>query len=428
MFFVPKLRAVRSTLCAASLSAAFAAQAADTNASAFFAPAPDAGRNLPEDELYPRGRRMLFSLYSVVSPELERVKADGFTCIGPYYGDQARSRVLEKAHRTGLKCFYRVGKPVRFLSKTYVMPSDDELRAEAQRQVKAVCADRSIAVWYLALEELRYWRPDEMRWLRVTTDAIRAADPMKRPIMMYDPNHRTAAALARTVRFLDFCSKGMYANMAGFKNNRIWIRWSVDQELEAIRQANPKAIPLAVLWMAKDPKDPKEDRLISAWTRHDVYLSLVSGAKGVVIWSGWNRRKGFQRTFKKYYEGYASAARELNGELALSQPLLFGQPRRGLKLRVLAGPRELTVDYQKQHKTYPPLTSRDVAYRGRRYLFVVNSAEEPVRAQVSGLPAAPVRVKNLLSSAPARTLADGRFEFELRALEAACYRFEPHAR
>lgn len=388
----------------------------------FFAPAADSGRNLPTDELYPRGRRMLFSLYSVVSPQLARMKADGFTCIGPYYGDQTRSEVLKKAHAAGLKCFYRVGKAVPFVrNPKYVMPSEDELREVATQQVKAVCADRSLAIWYVANEELRFWRPDEMRWLRVTTEAIRAADPLKRPIMMYDPNHRTAGALAHTVRYLDFCSKGMYANSAGFKNNRIWIRWSVEQELEAIRRANPRAVPVAVLWMARDPADPQEDRLIPAWTRHDVYLSLVSGAKGIVIWSGWNRRRGFQRTFEKYYEGYASAARELNGPRGLAEVLLFGEARNDLTLDVLSGPAQLVVDYQNQHKVYSPLTTRNVAYGTTRYFFVVNSANEPVRARLTGLPGVPTRVENLLDAENVRTAAGG-FTFELPPLGVACYK------
>lgn len=392
----------------------------------FFKRDAQAAADLPPGQLYPRGRVMLCTLYSVVSPELERMKGDGFTAIGPYYGDPSRSKVIEKARANGLKCIYTVGRHVDFVKNPkYVMPTDGELRACATRQVREVAGCPEVAVWCLANEELRHWRPDEMCWLRVTVDAIRKADPQRRPVMMYDPGHRNAAALAHTVEHLDFSSKGMYANRAGLKDQRVWIRWGVEQEVQAIEQANPKAIPLAVLWMAKDPDDPKDDELIDDWTRHDVYLSLISGAKGILLFSGWNRRKGFERTFAKYYEGYASAMRELNGDLQLSQVFLFGRKRNDITIAVSSGPPTLQFEYHKQKASYPSVSHLDVAYGTDRYLFLVNSANVPVHVRVGGLPVAGILAEDVLAGGAPRDVAGGKLDVALPMLGVKCFRFSP---
>ncbi|MEW6358223.1 MAG: hypothetical protein AB1696_17955 [Planctomycetota bacterium] len=396
------------------------------SAEGFFKAATDRAADLPADEFYPRGRRMLCSIYSVGSPELERMRQDGFTAIGPYYGDQTKGKVIEKAKTSGLKCFYAVGKHVDFVKNPkYVMPTDAELTDLATQQVKAVADSPEIAVWCVANEELRHWRPDEMRWLRVTADAIRKADPRRRPVMMYDPNNRNAASLAHTVRYLDFSSKGMYANSIGFKDQRIWIRWGVEQEIGAIRQAKPPAIPIAVLWMAKDPDAPEEDALIADWTRHDVYLSLVSGAKGIIIWSGWNRRKGFERTFSKYYEGYAAAMREINGDLDLARIFLFGERRNDVTITVTSGPPTLSFEYNKETHSYPSVSHLDAACGAERYLFLVNSANVPVKAMVGGLPAAAIQMEDILARGEPRQVTGGKFEVALPRLGVTCLRFRP---
>ncbi len=409
-------------LCMGLLSLTHAAQAAPS-LDVFFKPAPDRGADLPKDELYPRGRQLMMSMYSVVSPQVERSKADGFTCIGPYYGAMDKSDPIGKAKAAGVKCIYSVGKRVKFVGDKYTMPTDEEIRAPIIEAIKKVGRHREIAVWNVTCEELRYWRKDEMHWLDVATKAIREADPLKRPIMMYDPNHRDANALAHTVKYLDFSSKGMYANMAGMKDCRVWIRWGVEQEIKAIETANPKAIPVSVLLMSRDPKDPAEDELIDDWTRHDVYVSMVAGAKGITIWSGWKGRRGFQRTFKKFYAGYSSAAKELNGELGLAQVFLFGEPRKDIRLAVESGPATVRMEYKKVVKVYPSVSHADLAYGNARYLFLVNSADEPGTLTVSGLPASGVRGTDVLDGAACR-IENGRLRVSLPMLGVKCFRFE----
>ncbi len=423
----------------------------------FFRPAPAASKTLPPDELYPQGRLLLYSLYSVGTPELEKSKADGFTAIGPYYGDMKRNRVIEKARQQKVKCLYTIGRTIaipdsktlyaqgmripggtnrnysslRRLDNTKtgkINRGEYEQTARSIRQkviaeVKAVASHREIAIWYVGHEELRFWRKNEMFWLSNVSSAIHSADPLHRPVMMYEPNHRNASALAHTVVYLDFCSKGMYCNSVGFKENRIWIRWSVEQEITAIKQANPSAIPIAVLWMAHDPDNPKDISRIKKWCRHDVYLSLISGAKGILIWSGYNRRKGFKNTFKDYYQGYASAARELNGQLNLARVFLFGQKRNDIKIDIISGPAVLKLDYDKKVHTYQSVNYYNAAYKNKRYLFLVNSSNSPVTVMLSNLPTSGINCRNILEKNNILNIQKGSCKTTLPALGVKCLVF-----
>ena len=394
----------------------------ETGLEAFFRPPADVA-DRPADELYPAGRKLLFSLYSVRS-----VKGDwaqpGFTAIGPYYGAQTgpqfapHANVVDAAKALGVKCFYRVGMDIPFL-KEHTLPSDEAITTAITDQVKAVVDRPEIAIWYVTPEELRYWRADEMRYLKVACAAIRAADPQGRPIMLYEPNHRDAGALERTLPDLDFSSKGLYANAGGFQDLRTWIRWGVEQELAAIAKVKPTATPLAVLWMAGDPA-LEEVPLIQQWTRHDVYLSLVCGAKGVVIWSGF-RRGGFT-TFDEYLAGYAAAAEELNGPRQLGQVFLFGERRDDLAVVVQAGPARQELTVNKAPVSLPTVACLDAAYGPHRYLFLVNSATEAVTVRVTGLPAG-LTVTDLFGADPAGGPTVDWTALSLAPYEVRAFRF-----
>lgn len=70
-------------------------------------------------------------------------------------------------------------------------------------------------------------------YLRIVSETIRAHDPRHRPVWMYDPNHRTREGLVATGRYLDIIGKGTYVNGAGYQDDRIWGRWSMEQETSA---------------------------------------------------------------------------------------------------------------------------------------------------------------------------------------------------
>lgn len=415
------------------LAGVVASARADVSLEEFFRPAPDRGEGLPADGVYPQGRQFPFTLFSVggsVETEEERqaamarVKADGFTMMGPQY--ELNDRVIEDAKAHGLKAVYTVGLPMEFLSDKPLELTPEEIGTRLREQVAAVVERPEIAWWYLQPEEMRYWRGKEMAYLEAATKAIREADPHGRPIWMYDPGHRNAEALAHTAKFLDVCGKGMYTNYSGRRASRIWVRWTIEQELGAIAKANPSAIPIAVPEMFRQPEDDHLD-LIPAWVRHDMYLSLISGAKGAVVFS-MRQRDGFP-AHEAYYQGFAQVARELSGEGGLGQVFLFGEKRDDISIRVIEGPVTLALsfgdDIENVHvEGYPSISHLDVAHGSDRYLFAANSSYDHIRAVVSGLPREAILAKDLFGNEEALTIENGAFELRFAPLEVKGFRFE----
>jgi hypothetical protein len=112
-------------------------------------------------------------------------------------------------------------------------------------------------------EELRPWRRDEMQYLTIVSGAIRKNDTQARPVFLYNTNHRDANSLVPIAKQVDILAKGCYVNLPGHKRDRAWVRWSVEQEIEAIRTGGrPGAIPLVMPELCKDP-EPEEETFTS---------------------------------------------------------------------------------------------------------------------------------------------------------------------
>jgi len=414
MVFNKSLRSRHWVICIGLAVAALAepSTGAETTSEAFFRPAPDESRDRDPYKVYPQGRIFPLGFYGL-NPAKD--KPEGLTLLGPY----GRESNVAAAREHGLKCTYTISLPMRFHEEKPLELTDDEIRRQVRKQVDAAAKNPEIAWWYLAPEELRYWRKNEMTYLKVAAATIRQIDPLRRPVWMYDPNHRDAAALARTVEHLDICGKGMYTNYSGRRENRVWVRWTMEQEIEAIRRANPKAVPIAVPEMFQEPP---EDSLamIPRWARHDVYLSLVSGAKGIMVFSGWRRPKF--PAFDRYCQAYAVCAREINGPLNLGQIFLFGQRRGDIRVRLLDGPARVSTAGNKPVR-YPSVAMLDVAHGQGRYLFLVNSANKPVRLMVEGLPQVLLVVESLFDRQKQRITRRGQFEQTLEGLEVKAFRF-----
>ena len=336
------------------------------------------------DSFYPLGNsdKLLFSFYSLEEPQLSEAHKHGVSATGPYYGKKGLIGGVEHAQAAQLPLLYTTGPKVDFESATPATVS--AALALLKSEVASASQRPEIGAWALATEELRHWRPGEMQWLEQATRIIHEGDPLNRPVFMYEPNHRDAEALVKTSRYLDFVAKGTYANYARMKDSRTWVRWSVEQAVEAASKTGK--IPVAVLWMARDQETAQDIAAIRSWTRHDVYLSLITGAKGIIVWSGFNKRSGFKRDFKDFYEGYLSAAYELNVNPGLGKVFLRGRAVAGISAVVTQGPSSQTYKYQKKSYTYPTVSTKELRLDGRTYLFVVNSANAPCKVRLDGLP------------------------------------------
>jgi hypothetical protein len=431
-----------------------------TTRKAFFRQADPAGQDLPDDAVYPRGRMFPISLFSVggstsgvgaISEDdkqaiMQRVADDGFTMFGPQYEINHRLPADAAAH--GVQAIYTIrgrDESGQAWSKDDLRGlTDEQVRASIRREVQQALADEhadSIAWWYLQPEELRYWRKHEIRYLEVAAETIREVDPRGRPVWMYDPGHRNAAALAKTAPYLDILGKGMYTNYSGMVDQRVWCRWSIEQEVRAIEDSGSDAIPIAVLEMFQHPGRHVEAlagdeeaavATIRRWARHDAYAALVAGARGMVIFSLRQRETGdlhFSGAIHDaYYQTYADVAGELTGEPGLGDVFLFGERRDDLSVEVLSGPSTQTLEYQRNEPVeYPTVGLANIAFGRARYLFMVNSSGEDISAVISDLPYGDdITVRDLFTG-KTFPLGEGELMFDFGPWGVQALRIEPPA-
>ena len=175
-------------------------------------------------------------------------------------------------------------------------------------------------------------------------------------------------------------------------------------------------------------RQPSEEQLadLEKIVRHDVYLSLVSGAKGVVVFS-LAERPGFT-AHKRYFDAYAAVASELTGERKLGELFLFGKRMDALKIRTLSGPVTLAVDTginnKRDPREYPAVATAEIGYRDIRALFLVNSAKGgSVKLQIEGLPAEKTEIIDLFSGQTVTSTETGSFETELAPYEVKAFQF-----
>ena len=394
---------------------------------------------LPGDNVYPLGSKFPFSFYSVgggstkkrgeLLPEAEkladqdRILAGGVTLVGPQY--ELNKEVVDLAKRGKVKAIYtinpvvdgekmegskifdkwsRARKPIQW----------DKIKASIAEQVKAVAHNPEIAYWDLTPEELRPWRKNEMKFIEIGAQTIRENDPLKRPIMMYDPGHRNATSMATTCKHLDFVAKGMYTNYSGKKTQRVWNRYSVEQMAGArtqLKRENNMTI-LALPEMFQQPKSAEELKMIPTWVRYDAYSSLTSGAQGILVFSA--SKRGKFPAWSDYLDAWLTVCKELTGPANIGQAFLFGEKRNDLTLDQTQGPKEVKIVVSRKEHTYPGITLSNIAFDHMRYIFAVNNTTEPVAGVIDGLPySSEIKVKPLWGDGETMTVPEGNWEFDL---------------
>jgi len=399
----------------------------------FFAIPADGGADLSPDKVYPQGRLFPFSVFQPKS--LKETKDAFFTMAGPGYGPRIQS-LTKEACELKMPMIYTIhanynGKPLlkaQFDAKG-VSLDWEQIRSDIERQVKtALASGVDVGWWYLQPEELRFWRKDEIKYLKVAYETIRAADPLKRPVWMYNPNHYDIEGLKKYTGLMDIMGKGMYANYSGNKSSRVWCRWSSENQVKAIEATGAKSFAICVPEMFEEPAAGSMDK-IESWVRHDVYLSLICGSKGVVVFSLATRPTLSADAHSRYYAAYKQVARELNGPVGLGQVFLFGKRCNDLHGKVISGPAEVSITPLPRKPDvfkYPSVTFADVSYKTGRYFLAVNSAEEPVGYELSGFPPEAVKFTDVVSGKELTVARGGLLKLDFRPLEVKLLRMTPN--
>lgn len=310
---------------------------------------------------------MPFGIYSANASDFAELARNGFTTVGPWYVPAPDRALLDAAAAAGLGVVFPVGDP-RGREQGAFAQTAAATEARIGASVREVVDHPAIVAWYVLPEEVRAWEADELSYVLAATAAVRTADPQRRPVLSYQPNHYDAARLAPVVAHFDIATKGMYANFSGYRDKRAWVPWSVD-ELETAGDSPVWVVPE----MFEDPPDAGA-AIIATWARHDVYAGLVAGARGVLLYSGY-RRPNFNR-YDDYLTAYKAIARELNGPLALGDVLLSGKACRGDSVEIVAGPTEVEFEASGGMHRLPSLGHLELVHAGARWTWLVNSSAE----------------------------------------------------
>lgn len=435
-------------LIPALLFSSWSGSALDTDTDKFFNTKNDLAKDLPKDQIYPRGQIFPFSFYSTgggsvnkreellpvqeKDADMKYIVDGGVTMIGPQY--ELNAQVVDDAKKYKVKAIYTItpvidGEKVNIkylhkLNKEKKALDLEKLRSSVSEIVKREAVNPEIAWWDITPEELRNWMKDDMLCLKTVSEAIQENDPLKRPMFMYEPGHRDAKSLAKTAIYQNICAKGMYTNYAGQKKSRVYCRWSIEQEVEGLKLAGMKnSIPLALPEMFQDPPE-NEIPMIETWVRHDVYSALITGAKGVMVFSA-SKRPNF-KTRELYLDAYLKVCRELTGEMNLGRIFLFGEVRDDISITVTEGPETLEIPVGKDNElkldnkpqTLPSVGMLDLAYDNSRYIFIANSSNSEVSAMVDGLVyGSGVTVQNVFNPKNIFTAPEGNFSITLKPLE-----------
>lgn len=429
------------------LLTSLSAIAIDTDVETFFKTVPDPGKKLPSDQIYPNGQLFPFTFYSTgggteekrgdllpveqKEADMKKIIDAGVTMIGPQY--ELNDSIVVDARKYKVKAVYTITPEIdgEKVDRAYLKKLEKEkkpldaqkLRAAVIEIVKREAVNPEIAWWDITPEELRWWMKNDMLCLKTVSDAVREADPLKRPVYMYEPGHRDVKALSKTVVFQNICGKGMYANYSSCKNARAYCPWSINAEIEAIKASGKKdVIPIALPEMFQDPAE-KELSLIDSWVRHDVYSALIAGAKGVAVFSA-SKRPNFKAR-EQYLDAYLKICKELNGPMQLGHIFLFGERKDDLTLSILEGPEKVELNIGKDNelkldnkkREFPSTCFANIAFDNCRYVFIANSSEEPISAIVNGLVyGSGITVEDIFNPANKFTAPEGDFSVNIAPL------------
>lgn len=308
-----------------------------------------------------------FGFYSVPVAGFDRLASAGVTMVGPYYGKRPSRTLLNAAQQAGLGVLYPLGLEVPRM--------DEQGRADLLAQIDAAADHDAIVGWYVLPEELRPWSEVEMLYAARVQAVVRTHDPLDRPLLSYQPNHRTRDDLAEASASFDMVLRGLYANFVGATDRRAWVREGASTIAAA---SHADQAPWAVLEMFEEPAQTSD---VGAWVRHDVYASLVAGARGVLVFSGWPR-SGFP-AYEAYLSAYLEVATELNGPLGLATPLLRGAASRPIELEIVGGPVRTDAAMGDTPRWVQSVASLQVSDGDSRWIYLVNSAQQAVRIRMA---------------------------------------------
>lgn len=259
--------------------------------------------------------------------------------------------------------------------------------------VAAYVAERAASgslAWWDFPEEMRYWYPNEMAVISEYAKWTRRYDPMRRPNFLYTPNHYRAVNLVNYVPHLDIVPVSAYTKYA--KQPHIWVRWRLEQLMEAIRLLGAaigsdylagQKTPVAALELYHAPNGWQ---MTPEGAYHDFWSAIAAGAQGILVYSFYRRIGG--DFLLPCLDRYNQAAAEFTGPQGPHQAVLFGANAPEVAVEVTAGP--AMADPFTPIGVTTPVVLPSVNHLAKRHegflnVIVVNSNDKPVSVRIGGL-------------------------------------------
>jgi hypothetical protein len=257
--------------------------------------------------------------------------------------------------------------------------------------IQALAPNTNVAYWDLP-EELRYWMPDEWAIVQNYIAWTRAYDPQSRPNYMYIPTHYTKDQVTNYVPYLDVIPASAYADYAGWPH--AWVRWRMEETLRGIDLAgapigsdyiNGAKTPVGIvqLFVGSNGVVPAPEQ-----TYHDFWQLIASGARGIFVFSYFHRNDSGGALIPNWNR-LQQAAAQMTGPEQLGSVVLFGTRVSGVTSSVLAGPAQTASFIPTGYSTpvqFPSIHLLAQRWNGRAYIFAVNSTDQAVTTQISGVP------------------------------------------
>lgn len=332
--------------------------------------------------VYPAGNRFPLGLYSIHDAEkMQSVKGFGWNIAHTYHFQPV---FLQTCFSSGMLALAH-------------LPGKSDLIPEAQtaQTIKELAVSHSIAWWDLP-EERRWWHKKEMTVIANYCKWTRRYDRKKRPNYMYIPGHYSVEDVAKYVPYLDIIPASVYTTYSGMPH--AWVRWRMETTVKAIELAgfkigseylNGEKTPVAVLELFYGGEKTKAVKIMTPkGAYHDFWQCIVSGARGILIFSYWHKRDKPQ--YEKNWQAYCRAALQITGKKRLGQMVLYGKKLPGVRCEIIKGPRQ-TQEFIPHGTKLDKISFSSIDYfvktwKKNIYIVIVNSVEETVSVRISGLP------------------------------------------
>jgi len=383
-------------------------------------------------DIYPQGKKFPLGLYSIAGDKqkIEELKKDGWNFGQVYSFEKNKEAFLSLAKAAEISVMASIQ-----------IELEKELPKDKTIALISECAESENVLWWDMPEERRFWYSEEFDAVKNVFNWSREYDPYKRPCYMYIASQYIQEDIKHYLPYLDIIPSSVYTTYTMMPH--AWVRWRNEETVNAIvkngYEIGPNYLkgqktPVAIIELFYEPT--KDDVFPVAMgpqgAYHDFWQSIVSGAKGIIVFSlvhGTDpQSKYYKDIFTQNWQQYCKAAGEISGSENIGQAVLFGKKIDTIKTDIIDGctrtPEFVPHGTKLPPISYPSVDTLAIEYEGYLYLIAVNSSESYAKACFSNIPKSVKTGRQLFSCRDKIIdINDAKFEHNFASLGVAIFKF-----